>query len=270
MPFALVDQFLKVAESPFSGSGRPKAGCGQDCPPHIRHKGIRIFLLSGICILAFVVPVMAKKKPPVEPTPTLEQYVREATQRSHQASSATPGSLFTSTGRLADGFRDVRASQVYDLVTILVSDKASAVSTGATNTGRKSSVKAAVSSSVLPAAANTALANLATTSNTQQLQGQGTTSRGSTLTTTVTAEVTDVLPNGNLVIQGQKEISVNSEKQVITVRGIIRPDDLSPANSIPSDRIARMEVRVNGRGVVNDAVKRPFILYRILLGLLPF
>ena len=90
------------------------------------------------------------------------------------------------------------------------------------------------------------------------------------MTTTVTAEVTDVLPNGNLVIQGQKEISVNSEKQVITVRGIVRPDDLSPGNSIPSDRIARMEVRVNGRGVVNDAVKRPFFLYRILLGLLPF
>ncbi len=171
---------------------------------------------------------------------------------------------------MADGFRDVRASQVYDLVTILVSDKASAVSTGATNTTRKSSVKASVASAVLPKSVAPALANLATTSNNTQLHGQGTTSRESTLTTTVTAEVTDVLPNGNLVIQGQKEISVNSEKQVITVRGIVRPDDLSPGNSIPSDRIARMEVRVNGRGVVNDAVKRPFFLYRILLGLLPF
>ncbi len=226
--------------------------------------------LAGIFALSLVLPAIAKKKPPVEPTPTLEQYVREATQRSHQASTATPGSLYTSTGRLADGFRDVRASQVYDLVTILVSDKASAVSTGATNTTRKSNVKASVASAVLPKSVAPALANLATTSNNTQLQGQGTTSRESTLTTTVTAEVTDVLPNGNLVIQGQKEISVNSEKQVITVRGIVRPDDLSPGNSIPSDRIARMEVRVNGRGVVNDAVKRPFFLYRILLGLLPF
>jgi flagellar L-ring protein precursor FlgH len=227
-------------------------------------------LLAGICLLALAMPVIAKKKPPVEPPPSLDQYVREANQRSRQASSATPGSIYTSTGRLADGFRDVRASQVYDLVTILVSDKASAVSTGATNTTRKSSVKASVASAVLPKNAAAALANLATTSNNQQLQGQGTTSRESTLTTTVTAEVTDVLPNGNLVIQGQKEISVNAEKQVITVRGIVRPDDLSPGNSIPSDRIARMEVRVNGRGVVNDAVKRPFFLYRILLGLLPF
>jgi len=228
------------------------------------------FLFAGICLLALAMPVIAKKKPPVEPPPSLDQYVREANQRSHQASNASPGSIYITTGRLADGFRDVRASQVYDLVTILVSDKASAVSTGATNTTRKSSVKASVASAVLPKNAAAALANLATTSNNQQLQGQGTTSRESTLTTTVTAEVTDVLPNGNLVIQGQKEISVNAEKQVITVRGIVRPDDLSPGNSIPSDRIARMEVRVNGRGVVNDAVKRPFFLYRILLGLLPF
>jgi flagellar L-ring protein precursor FlgH len=178
--------------------------------------------------------------------------------------------LYTAGGRLADGFRDVRASQTYDLVTIIVLDKASAVSTGGTNTSRKSNVKASVTSLFGPKRATSALSNLAATTNNQQLQGQGTTSRGSTLTTTVTAEVTDVLPNGNLVIQGRKEIAVNSEKQVITVRGIIRPDDLSPLNSIPSDRVARMEILVNGKGVVNDVVKRPFVLYRILLGLLPF
>jgi flagellar L-ring protein FlgH len=211
----------------------------------------------------------AKKHPPEDNSNSLDEYVRQANQRSHQSSIASPGSLYAGNGRLADGFRDVRASQVYDLVTIIVSDKASAVSTGGTNTSRKSNVKASIGSAALPKGSVNALSNLANTSNAQQLQGQGTTSRESTLTTTVTAEVTGVLPNGNLVIQGQKDISVNSEKQVIVVRGIIRPDDLSPANSIPSDRIARMEVRVNGKGVVNDAVKRPFFLYRLLLGLLP-
>lgn len=225
----------------------------------------------SLLILFAVTTLLAgsKKKPAPEQTVPLDEYVRQVNQRSHQATNATPGSLFTSTGRLADGFRDVRASQVYDLVTIIVSDKASAVSTGGTNTTRKSSVKASVGSAALPKGSVSALSNLASTSNNTQLQGQGTTSRESTLTTTVTAEVTDVLPNGNLVIHGQKDISVNSEKQVITVRGIVRPDDLSPVNSVPSDRVARMEVRVNGKGVVNDAVKRPFFLYRLLLGLLP-
>ena len=226
-------------------------------------------LVRGMCLVLLGFPLIGKKAP-VPPQPTLDDYVQEVTQRSHQSSNSTPGSLFIPNGRLADGVRDVRASQLYDLITIVVLDNSSAVSTGVTNTARKSSVKASVTSLAGPKSATGALANLANASNNTQIQGQGTTSRGTTLSTTVTAEVTAVLPNGNLIVKGRKEISVNSEKQVITVQGIVRPDDLSPVNSVPSDRVARMEILVNGKGVVNDAVKRPFVLYRLLLGLLPF
>jgi flagellar L-ring protein precursor FlgH len=226
-------------------------------------------LLPGLWLVLLGFPLTGKKAPP-PPQPTLDDYVQAVTQRSHQSSSTTPGSLFIPNGRLADGVRDVRAGQLYDLITIVVSENSSAVSTGVTNTARKSSVKASVTSLAGPKSATGALANLANASNNTQLQAQGTTSRGTTLSTTVTAEVTAVLPNGNLVVKGQKEISVNSEKQVITVQGIVRPDDLSPVNSVPSNRVARMEILVNGKGVVNDAVKRPFVLYRLLLGLLPF
>jgi len=223
-----------------------------------------------LAILAALPLLGANKKPSAEQQIPLDQYVQQVNQRSHQFSSASPGSLYTASGRLADGFRDVRASQVYDLVTIVVNENTSAVSTGTTKTSRASSVAASVASGLLPKGAVKALSNLATTSNNQALNGQGTTTRGTTLTTTVSAEVTAVLPNGNLVVQGQKAILVNSEKQIITLRGIVRPDDLSPLNSVSADRVARMEILVNGKGVVNDAVKRPFILYRLLLGLLPF
>lgn len=223
----------------------------------------------GIC-LAVTMPVYGKKPAPSEKTPSLEEYVQQVNQRARQLSTAAAGSAFASTGRLADNVRDIRAGQVLDLVTILVSDTSSAVSSGVTNTSRKSSANASVSSLFGPKSATGALNNLLNSNSPQQLQGQGTTSRQSTLTTTVTAEVTDVLPNGNLVVVGRKEIMINSEKQVITLRGIVRPDDLSPVNSIPSDRVARMEILVNGKGVVNDATKRPFFLYRLLLGLLPF
>ena len=114
------------------------------------------------------------------------------------------------------------------------------------------------------------LANLADLSNTQQLQGTGQTSRSLTLATTLSATVIDVTPNGMLVVEGSKDVSVNSERQTITVRGMVRPVDLSTANTIPSTRVADLQVRVNGKGVVGDAVKRPFFLSRILLGLLPF
>jgi flagellar L-ring protein precursor FlgH len=213
----------------------------------------------------------AKKKPPASEQPlTLDQYVQQVNDKSRLASQSSPGSLFVPTGRLADGVRDVRASQVYDLVTIIVSDNSSAVSTGTTNTTRKSSLQASVTSFAGPTKTAGALANLAKAGSNTQIQGQGTTSRGTTISTTLTAEVVAVLPNGNLVVKADKEISVNSERQVITVQGIVRPEDLSPVNSVPSSRVARIQVLVNGKGVVNDAVKRPFILYRLLMGLIPF
>jgi len=223
-----------------------------------------------IAVLLALPLAAADKKPAAAKPVSLDEYVQQVNQRTHQLSTASPGSLYTANGRLADGFRDVRASQTYDLVTILVSENSSAVSTGTTKTQRQSSIAASVASGLLPKNSANALNNLATTANNQQLNGQGTTTRGTTITATVTAEVTAVLPNGNLVVQGVKEILVNSEKQIVTVRGIVRPDDLSPLNSVSSDRVARMEILVNGKGVVNDAVKRPFILYRLLLGLMPF
>jgi len=71
-------------------------------------------------------------------------------------------------------------------------------------------------------------------------------------------------------VEASKDIQVNSENQTITVRGVIRPADIDPTNSVQSTRVGQLEVHVNGKGVVGDAIKRPFILYRILMGLLPF
>ncbi len=61
---------------------------------------------------------------------------------------------------------------------------------------------------------------------------------------------------------------MNSERQTVVIRGLIRPVDVTPGNVIRSDQIADLTLEVNGKGVVNDAIKRPFFLYRVLLGLL--
>jgi flagellar L-ring protein precursor FlgH len=184
--------------------------------------------------------------------------------------AASPGSLYTPGGRLADSTRDLRAGEVNDIVTIIVSDSASAVSTGTTNTSRKSSASNSIKSLAGPRAATGPLANLLSLNNDQQLQGQGQTTRDMTLTTTISARVTSVMPNGTLVVEGTKNIAVNSEKQAIFLHGLIRPADLTPANTVRSDQVADLQIRVNGKGVVGDAIKRPFFLYRLLLGLLPF
>lgn len=216
-------------------------------------------------------PVQARKKEPPKAVSALEQYIREASLRGQAASAAnTPGSLWRPGASLADLARDPRASQIDDLVTIVVSDKASAVAKGGTSSSRASTAKHSVSSLLGPTRATGALANLTNLSGDTQLQGQGETSRESVLTTTLSARISHVLPNGYLAVEGIKDTMVNSERQVVTVRGVIRPTDLSPTNSVTSDRVAQLEVRVNGKGVVGDAIRRPFILYRILMGLLPF
>jgi flagellar L-ring protein precursor FlgH len=181
---------------------------------------------------------------------------------------SSPGSLYQSGTRFADLARDLRANEVGDLVTVLVSDTASAVASGVSNTSRKASVAANVTG--VAGFTSPRLSNLLNLSNNTQLQGQGQTSRATTITTTVTARVTEVSPNGNLTIEGLKNIGVNSEKQTIVLRGVVRPVDLTAANTIRSDQVGSLTLQINGKGVVGDAIRRPNILYRILLGILPF
>ena len=173
------------------------------------------------------------KAKPAPPPSALDKYVTEALSRnsSAQGNSADPGSLFSPTSRLLDVTHDIKAAQRDDIGP---------------------------------------LANLLTLGGTTTLDGEGTTSRVTTLTTTLTARVTHVLPNGYLVVEGTKLLGINSEHQVITVRGVVRPDDLNSANSVPSDLLGQLEVQVDGKGVVNDATHRPNFLYRLLLGILPF
>ena len=183
---------------------------------------------------------------------------------------SSPGSLYAPGDRYGDLVRDLRAGQVGDIVTVLVADRASAVSTGKTSSSRKSNLNTSISALAGPIRAAGPLAKLAGVSGQQSLDGQGSTTRDTSLSTTISLHVVAVTQTGNLVVQGTKQLEVNSERQIVTVRGVVRPADLSPTNTVASDRLAQLEIYVNGRGVVGDAIKRPFILYRILMGLLPF
>jgi flagellar L-ring protein precursor FlgH len=230
-------------------------------------RAIAILLLAA----AVAAPVGAKKKPPKTAPPSqLDRYVKEAEARSAEAAPASPGSVWSAASRLTDAARDVRASLVDDVLTIVVAEQASAVVTGATKTQRASSLSSSVTALAGVPKAAAALPNLLNLSGNNALNGQGTTSRTTTISTTLTSRVTHVLPNGVLVVEGSKDLQINSEWQTITVRGLVRPADIDTTNSVPSTRLGQLEIRVNGKGVVGDAIRRPNILYRLLMGLLPF
>jgi flagellar L-ring protein precursor FlgH len=219
-----------------------------------------------------VTPAAAQKKVKKAPEPSaLDNYIHEALKNA----TVTPeepsaGSLWSPSSRLTDLGSDLRAFQVNDLVTIVVAEQASAVATGASKTSRVSSLNSSITALGGPKSPKGALANLATTSGDIELNGQGATSRGTQLSTTLSARVTHVLPNGYLVLEGSKDVQVNSEFQALTVRGIVRPVDLTPGNVITSTQLAQLEIRINGKGVVGDAIHRPNLLYRMILGILPF
>lgn len=234
---------------------------------------LALILITAALLLA---QKSAKKKEKAPVLSPLEQHIAasKAAAASPAAPAGSPGSLFVPGTRLSDLARDFRASQPGDLVTILVSDRASAVSRGAVNSTRTSKASGGITSlgGKLNAGGKVAgaLTDLLNLSGESELQGQGETSRSTTLTTTLTARVTEVLPNGDLVLEGVKAVGVNSEQQTVTVRGVIRWNDLGSANTVRSDRLGALEVKVNGKGVVGDSIRRPNFLYRLLLGVLPF
>ena len=221
-------------------------------------------------MLLAAVAASAAKKPKVVAASPLDHFVNDARARSAEAPAPAPGGIWSPGSRLADAARDLKASQIDDLITVLVVESASAVAKGTTKTARTSSTKNSISGLAGLTKAAGPWANLAGINGDTQLSGEGTTTRDIVISTTLTARVSGVLPNGAMLVEATKDVEINSERQTITVRGIVRPADVGSDNTVRSDRLGQLEVRVNGKGVVGDAIKRPFILYRLLLGLLPF
>ena len=224
---------------------------------------VSLLLISGLALAA-------KKKPAAPVQSPLDHYLTDARARSLAAPTATPGGIWVPGSRLADAARDLKASQIDDVITVLVVESASAVVKGTTKTARTSSTKNSISALAGVTKALGPWANLAGVNGDTQLSGQGTTSRDVVISTTLTARVAGVLPNGAMLVEATKDIEINTERQTITVRGVVRPADIASDNTVRSDRLGQLELRVNGKGVVGDAIKRPNIIYRLLLGLLPF
>ena len=198
----------------------------------------------------------------------LDRYVREAKEAGVNSRPEFPGSLYNPDSQITDMARDLRSRSVNDLVIVKVVEQASAVSTGNVKSNRQTSLKAGIEAAGGLTRAAGPLANLAGVNSASTIDGSATTGRETSISTSLAARVTHVLPNGYLVVEGSKEVQVNSERQVVTVRGVVRPNDLSN-NTVLSDHLAQLEVRVNGKGVVADAIRRPFFLYRLLMGILP-
>ena len=177
-----------------------------------------------------------------------------------------PADTTASIAWMADLTSDARARRVNDLVTIRVVENIEALGAADTTLDKNGSGSAAVSNlfgleNKLPSWIDpTSLANL---NSSTTFKGGGATSRSSTLTAVVTARVVEVLPNGDLVLQGVREIDINGDRQLIVLMGVVRPADLLPDNTVFSTRVGQLQIRYLGQGLIKDNLK-PGWLIRIL------
>lgn len=170
---------------------------------------------------------------------------------------APTASLFRSGA--AGLFRDQRAAAVGDIVTIRINVRDRAMVDNTTARSRTSSENAGLASlfglqntlsSILPGDPDTG--DLVDMGSRSQSSGSGTTERSETINMTMAAVVTDVLPNGNLVVRGRQEMRVNFELRELIVTGIIRPQDIARDNSISHSQIAEARISYGGRGQLTD------------------
>lgn len=171
--------------------------------------------------------------------------------------SYQPNSLWRSGSRAF--FRDQRAAKVGDILTVLINIADSAKVDNSTQRSRANSENAALPKflgvetklkNVLPDAVDpTSLVDATSKSATA---GAGSVNRKESVDLTVAAVVTQVLPNGNLVIEGRQEVRVNFEVRELLISGIVRPEDISNINTIQHTQIAEARISYGGRGQITD------------------
>jgi flagellar L-ring protein precursor FlgH len=221
-------------------------------------------------VLFIVVPLAASCSTPASKLPaTPPAYVYTPPPEKH---TPTEGSLG------ADGptlFEDQRARRVNDLVTIKIVENIQADNKASTTANKQSSYDAGITSLFNVSAKGlnmhngAAAKNQLTTANTDKFTSQGETKNENKIVATITAKVVEVQPNGNLVIDGRKEITVNYEKQIIVLQGIIRPMDIDVTNTTTSQSVADARLYIVGDGVLQE-VQSPGWLGRFFQSVSPF
>lgn len=156
-------------------------------------------------------------------------------------------------------FSDNKANRKGDAVTIIVLESSQASNNAETSTGRNSTIGASLSGGLDKTSLPKTDLNLGTDNS---FTGSGSTKTTGLVKTKISAMVDSVLANGNLVIRGSRKIVINGEEQVINIRGIVRPSDISPDNSVYSYNISDAEITFEGSGMIDNSQK-PGLITRL-------
>ncbi|MBI5741915.1 MAG: flagellar basal body L-ring protein FlgH [Nitrospirae bacterium] len=255
-----------------SGVGSREPGAGNRDSGKIQFYFLFCILSSVFCILFYACASPSAKLPLPPP-----KYVYH--EKEEKTSSAN--SLWLDSENI---FEDTKARRLNDLVTIRIVENLSGSGKADTDTSRDSIAEYDMSDIFgmntdfnlhnafllkdLYKGSNIFEPKVAGTGK-SEFKGKGDTNREGKLVATITAKVVEVMPNGNLVIEARKEMTINDEKQVLVLAGMVRPDDIDAGNTVLSSSIADAQIYYVGDGVIQDK-QRPGWLVRILDNVWPF
>lgn len=236
---------------------------------------VSITFLAAVALLACgdaigaAVPLL-HKAPKKTSAQLRAEYLAEIPESAAQGlAERSTGSLWSAGGAMIDPSSDYKARSLNDAITVVVSVQSNAAQSGSVDSERNFSANSAISG-LAGALSTTGTNPLLAASSASSLKGTGSTSSSTAFTTSLTGQVIEVLPNGNLVIEASRQIDMNNQHEEVIVRGIARPGDISPLNSVASTSLSALQIEVKGKGIISDSVRPPNPLTRAILWLFGF
>jgi flagellar L-ring protein precursor FlgH len=207
------------------------------------------------------------KKPPVDLRADYLNRLHE--QLMPPPGARTTGSLWSSANALGDLSSDYKARNVNDVVVVQVAVQTTAAQSGNVNSQRTFSTSSAINGLAGDLKIK-GVSPLFDANSASALKGQGATSSNTTFQTSLTGQIIAVLANGNMVIEAERKISMNNQHEDIIVRGIVRPGDISSANTVASSALSNLEIEMKGKGIISDSIRSPNPIVRAIMWLFNF
>jgi len=223
-----------------------------------------LIILAGLLIFSG-----CSKKSNVESNVSKLSYNEEVAKYNNALKQKQPSpSLWADVGNSGVMFLDYKGRSLGDIIIVKIVESSSATNSNSTKTSKKSNYGSGIKN-LLGLPLNLGMKNFLNKGNSfdptvsaqtgNSFAGSGAKKKSDSVSATIAARIVDILPSGNLVIEGNREILVDQEKQTISVKGIIRQKDIDANNTVLSTAIADAQITYTGKGILSDANRKGWL-----------
>jgi len=211
----------------------------------------------------------AKTSRKTTPAQLRSEYIARLQEQDTAAAPHTVGSLWSPGGSFDELSVDYKARKLNDTVVILVAVQTTAAQNKDVNSSRAFQTASGITG-LAGDVKTTGLNPLFNANSSTSLKGSGATDSSTTFQTSMTGQVIAVLPSGNLVLEAQRKIFMNNQHEDITIRGVVRPNDIGPNNTVTSSALSNLEIEMKGKGILADSTRPLNPITKAILWLVGF